>query len=854
MELFKLIGRLAVEGADEAERDINDVAGAAEKSSNKIVESFKKVGSIVATVFAVDKIVDFGKAAVQAGAEVAAEEAAFSQIMGDYASAAAEKIGKIADATGMIDSRLTPYMTSMTAKFKGLGYEVDDATDLASRGLNLAADAAAFWDKSLEDSMGGLNSFINGSYEGGEAIGLFANETQLAAFAIEQGLISESKEWANLEEKIKQATRLEYAEAMFALSGAVGQASKESGAYANVLANLQENWRQFKAVIGEPLIENVVIPAMQKLGDVIGIATEKVQDLMKWFSQSEIISKLGDAFGDIGQKVQDVLEYLTGLKDEFSQMSPVINGVVVSLGAFATSMAISSAIAALKKGIDALKISFLALNAAMKKNAFVLIISLVAGLVAGFVTLWKTNEEFRNFWIGLWETIKSACEPVIEFLRPAIEKIKEVFSQFAAEVPSHTDKIKSAFQSFGDKVKSIIDKVKSIFEEFKGWISPIIETIVGFFQSLAEKVSNVIASIKQSLAPLGEEISGAFQYAWESIRLVWDMVQPYFAGIWEGIQAVFSVVGTVLSGFFSTAWQLIQLVWNMVVPYFQLLWTHIQAVFSVVGAVLSGFFITAWTMIQAVWNTAVSFFTLVWAGIKAVFAVVKGVLSGNFKDAWEAIKNVWSRAKDFFSTVWDSIKSVFGSVASWFKSVFSAAWEAIKSVFSGWGAFFGKLWDQIKEKFVTIGTNIANAISSSVKTGLNSVISMIEGTINSGINLINAAIRLANKIPGVNVGEIGSITLPRLAKGGIVTRSTIAEIGEDGAEAVVPLEKNTEWMDKLASKLNGGNPATMNRIIELLEELTSMKIYLNNEVLVGELTPAIDTRLGDINRLRARGK
>lgn len=773
MELFKLIGRIAVEGTDEAERDINEVTDAAEESSNKIVDAFKKVGGTIATVFAVDKLVDFGKASVEAGAEVAAEEAAFAQIMGDYATNAAEKIGKIAQATGIVDSRLTPYMTSMSAKFKGLGYEVDEATDFASRGLNLAADAAAFWDKSLNDSMGHLNSFINGSYEGGEAIGLFANDTQLAAYAVEQGIVSEAKEWAKLEEAVKQATRLEYAENMFAMSGATGQAAKESGAYANVQANLTEKWRQFKAVIGEPLIENVVLPVMAKLGDAVGVMGEKLQQAMTWVSEN---------------------------KEEIKLWGAALLGVITAVGTFLLILNWGSIMTAAKNAVLGVKTAVIALNTAMKANIIGIIISLIAGLVAAFIYLWNTNEEFRQFWIDLWE------------------------------------------------------KVKAAFAKFVDWISPAIDSIKEFFVSLWEKISEIWDSIIESLTPLFEEIVGAFKEAWEVIKLVWDLVKPYFKGIWEGIKAVFAVVKEYFEMCFKNAWEAIKFVWDVVVQYFKLIWENIKAVFSVVKVYFEGAFKTAWETIKAIWNGVVAYFELVWAGIKAVFAVVKGVLSGDFTDAWNAIKNVWDKVKNYFSTVWTGIKNVFGATKDWFSNTFKAAWEAVKKVFSNWGSFFSGLWNSIKNTFSKIGTNIANAISSSVKAGINGVIGMIEGTINTGINLINGAIRLINKIPGVDINRISRLELPRLAKGGIVTRSTIAEIGEDGAEAVVPLEKNTEWIDKLAAKVNGGNPAIMNRIIELLEELTSMKIYLNNEVLVGELAPAMDTKLGDINRLRGRGK
>ena len=205
MDVFKLLGKIVLDGVESAKKDLDGISDKAEASESRLTGAFKKIGGAVITYFATDKIIDFGKACVDLSATVAAEESAFEQIMGGYADSATEKMGEVADATGMVDTRLTPYMTSMTAKFKGLGYDIDEATSYAQDGLLLAADAAAFWDKSLNDSMSHLNSFVNGSYEGGEAIGLFANDTQMAAYAVEKGLVSQTKEWSSLEEKIKQA-------------------------------------------------------------------------------------------------------------------------------------------------------------------------------------------------------------------------------------------------------------------------------------------------------------------------------------------------------------------------------------------------------------------------------------------------------------------------------------------------------------------------------------------------------------------------------------------------------------------------------------------------------------------------
>ena len=396
--------------------------------------------------------------------------------------------------------------------------------------------------------------------------------------------------------------------------------------------------------------------------------------------------------------------------------------------------------------------------------------------------------------------------------------------------------------------------------KFFSWISTTIGTFFSWFVGIFQSTSDSTGGIWEACLPffegiwngiilpvwgVYEEMIGAFKMAWDVIKLVWDYVEPYFTAMWENIKATVAILWEFLSmGFknlwegikltagilweylilgFKTAWETIKLVWEVVVGYFKIVWEGIKGVFSVVVAVLGGFFKTAWEVIKAVWDVAISFFTMVWAGIKAVFAVVKGVLSGDFSDAWEAIKNLWSKAKDFFNSIWTGIKNVFSSTGSWFgntfkaawnavknvfsatgswfKSTFQAAWNAVKNVFSSWGSFFSGLWDKIKNTFSKIGTNISNAIGSAVKAGLNGVISSIEGIINSGVNMINGAINLINDIPGVNIGKISKLSLPRLARGGVVDEPTVAQIGEDGAEAVIPLERNTGWIDRLAGKV-----------------------------------------------------
>ena len=259
---------------------------------------------------------------------------------------------------------------------------------------------------------------------------------------------------------------------------------------------------------------------------------------------------------------------------------------------------------------------------------------------------------------------------------------------------------------------------------------------------------------------------------------------------------------------------------------------------------------TVATIATTAFGAAVGFLTspvtLVVAAIGALIAIVVLLVKNwdTVKEAaikcWDWIKQTWEKVAtwfnenviqpigNFFSGLWTSIKNTFGSVKTWFKDTFTSAWTAIKNVFSSWGSFFGNLWTQIKDKFSAIGTNIANAISSSVKSGINGVISSIERIINTGVSLINGAIGIINTIPGVNIGKLSNLNLPRLARGGIVDEPTVAQIGEDGAEAVVPLERNTGWIDRLSQKVaqsivvqtgQGDGNVSLDRVLDKMDEL-----------------------------------
>ena len=152
--------------------------------------------------------------------------------------------------------------------------------------------------------------------------------------------------------------------------------------------------------------------------------------------------------------------------------------------------------------------------------------------------------------------------------------------------------------------------------------------------------------------------------------------------------------------------------------------------------------------------------------------------------------------------------------------------------------------------------------SNAMTTWGNGAVSAAEGVITtlSGLRDTFSSLMSGYSV-NVSTAEIVASTkkLTGHAKGGIVTREHVARVGEDGAEAIVPLENNTEWIDKVAAKVTdsmGGAPsntAILNKLNELIEVIKGQKVYLDSGALVGEIAPAMDGALGNISRMKRRG-
>lgn len=150
-------------------------------------------------------------------------------------------------------------------------------------------------------------------------------------------------------------------------------------------------------------------------------------------------------------------------------------------------------------------------------------------------------------------------------------------------------------------------------------------------------------------------------------------------------------------------------------------------------------------------------------------------LKNNAIDSFNNIKN---KAIEIWSNIKNSIANKVTEIKDGIRNKFQEAYNVIRNIFGNIGSFFSNVWGNVKNTFSNLGTSIGNAISNSVKSGINGVISMIQNTINRAIGIINGAIRLINKLPGVSVSTVSTLSLPRLAKGGVLYDETAFIGGE----------------------------------------------------------------------------
>ncbi len=566
------------------------------------------------------------------------------------------------------------------------------------------------------------------------------------------------------------------------------------------------------------------------------------------------------------------VEALSKLVDVVSWLIDNSDGVVTAITAMATAVgtyvAYTTALKVMKEGWTALTlvtkaqtIAQTALNAVMSANPIGLVIALVAGLVAGFVVLWNKSEAFRNFFINMWDgikktvsktvdTIKAVFNTVVNFFKDNWQTIAlflinpfaglfkfayEHFEGFRNFIDGIIEKVKNIFSSAVETIKGVFENVVNFFKEnWQTILTFLINPFAGLFKYAYEHfegfrnfVDGVVEKIKTAFAPLVNFFKTAFeiigqlaQGCLELIKLAWgtvstwfnsNVVAPiikFFNNLWDGI-----VTGA------SNAWELVKTAWAFVTSWFD------TNIIQPVGNFFTGLWenITtgaskAWELVKTAWSTVTTWFN----------STIVTPVTNYFKTMWDNLKTGASNA-------WNGIKAVFSVVSDWFKDVFTKAWTNVKNVFSTGGKIFTGIKEGIESAFKTV----VNAIIR----GVNKVVALPFNAINNMLDKIrNVTIAGVAPFKGL-ISRFSVPQIPLLAKGGIVDGATFVA-GEDGKEAIIPLERNTGWISKVAQEIA---QILETPLIGLADSIKGMQIpQTQNDYSYNDIVNAFKDALGQM--------
>lgn len=293
MDLFTLVAKIGLD-SKEYEQGIKGAKQGFEKLDTWMVAKAQLIADGVKRAFST--IADFAKDAITAAADVSAEKAQFAATFEGIEEAANGVLASVSNDTGILATRLQQVGTKAFSQFKGAGIDAAGALSMMDEYTRIAADAAAYYDISLEDADVRLRSFLRGNTEAGDAIGLFTSESQRNSKAVELY----GTKWTNLTEAQKQNLMLNVAQEIYDQSGATGQAAREMEGWVNVTGNLKRVWKDVLAVVGAPFYESLT-PVVQKLSEFLSDKTIQMRLGM-------LASSLGDMAGYVFDGVIDLLD------------------------------------------------------------------------------------------------------------------------------------------------------------------------------------------------------------------------------------------------------------------------------------------------------------------------------------------------------------------------------------------------------------------------------------------------------------------------------------------------------------------------------------------------------------------
>ena len=455
--------------------------------------------------------------------------------------------------------------------------------------------------RSLNDILGDLNTSMDGmtAAEKSNIIGQIFNKTDLSS--VNALLANTGTTWDELQQSII-----------------------DSGGAAQQMADTQLDNLQGQITILKSALEGLAISFGELLLPAIKMIVGWVQQFVDWLNGMD-------------EGTKKVITTVALLAAALGPVLIVIGKVVSAVG---TIMTIVPKVAGV---INTVKTAFAALNTTMLANPIFLIIAAITALVAAFIYLWNTNEDFRQFWINLWENVKEVAIAVWE-------AIKNFFS--------------AAWEAISSTAQAVWNGIKDFFSGLWEGIKAIFSTVVEVIKTIITTYFNIYKTI---------------------ITTVLNAIKTVFTTVWNGIKTVVTTVVTAIQTFITTAWNAIKntvtTVLNAIKTVITTVWNAIKsAVTSVVNGIKStitsvwnGIKSTVSSVVNSIKNTVTTVFNNIWSGIKGTMGKIVSSIKEGFNNAISFITSLPSKAlqwgKDMIMGIVNGIKSCIGAVGDAVSSV-----------------------------------------------------------------------------------------------------------------------------------------------------------------------------------------